>query len=251
MLPVLPGFLFVACLLFAGNEAGWAIAEFEGDNGVEGYVLSGNGYVFVELDISGVSSNNYSAIGGPSCFEDGFLFHIHELWEYNDSNDKLGSLACGSQFTGGHWDPWLACGAATGNQYCATKGGIGCVNGSSVLGNKGYDCDSHTFNRNPYVCEVGDWSGKYGNAYVNTSHDIVTASGYSPFEVDGGDLLNFSVVFHCSSDESSAFCAPFENLTLNSNASADIERPIQGKIYFTLNTNTNWLTAQKSDQKIE
>ena len=131
-----------------------------------------------------MAENNYSSIGGSLCFEDGFSYHIHEKWDYNDSNDTIGSTACGSTYTGGHWDPWLACGPATGNTYCVSQGG--CVNGSSVLGNQGYNCNNNTF---------GDWSGKYGTTYG--SGNSYAAVGYSPYEVNGGDLLNFSVVFHC------------------------------------------------------
>ena len=225
MFSQLLGFSFTACLLLLikRNEAGWVGATFGGGNNITGTVLVINGLVYVDVNISGLAANNYSAIGGPSCFEDGFSYHIHEKWDYNDSSDKIGGTACGSTYTGGHWDPWLACGPATGNTYCASQGG--CVNGSSVLGNQGYNCSSDAFAKNPYACEVGDWSGKYGKATVITAYDIVFGAGYSTYEVNGGDLLNFSVVFHCSSDGSRAFCAPFENYTRD----GDIERQTQGK----------------------
>ena len=223
------GLSFAACLLLLveRNEAGWAVAEFSGVNNITGSVMAGDGYVLVSVNISGLAANNYSAIRGPSCFEnDDFSYHIHEKWDHNNTYDKIGPRACGSTYTGGHWDPWLACGPATGNTYCATKGS--CVNGSSVLGNQGYDCDNDTFFENPYACEVGDWSGKYGKATVDG--DIVTAIGYSPYEVNGEDLLNLSVVFHCDSGLR-AFCAPFENYTLTS----DTARPMQGRLNSTIN----------------
>ena len=221
MFSKLLGFSFAACLLLLvdRNEAGWAIATFYGMNNITGYVVAGDGYVEVAINISGLAADNYSVIGGPSCFEDGFSYHIHEKWDHNTSYDKL-TGDCGATYTGGHWDPWLACGPATGNTYCTVKGG--CVNGSSALGYQGYDCDNATFLENPYACEVGDWSGKYGKASVDG--DIVTGIGYSAYEVNGGDLLNFSVVFHCSNDGSRVFCAPFENYTLP----IDVPRPTQG-----------------------
>ena len=214
---------FTACLLLSleRSEAAitWAGAIF-GNNGINGSVIAVNGQVVVYVDISGLAADNYSAIGGPSCFANGFSYHIHEKWEHNNTNDRLTS-ECGADYTGGHWDPWLACGGATGNTLCAVKGG--CVNGSSVLGPQGYDCSSDTFEDNPYACEVGDWSGKYGKATV--TDDIVYGSGYSPYEVTGADIVNLSVVFHCSSDASRVFCAPFQNFT-----SDDPGRPTQGKI---------------------
>merc|ERR1719219_2600093 len=66
-------------------------------------------------DINGA---NWSA-----CVSGGMKYHIHMLWEHDDTTDQFGSTMCGADYTGGHWDPWQACGSATGNPYCSVKGG--------------------------------------------------------------------------------------------------------------------------------
>ena len=202
---------------YTGNDDSDAIATFSSDNtGVDGVVVVYDGTVVVSLDIGELQANNYSGIpDGADCFEGGLSWHIHEKWTHNSTDD---SLDCGSDYTGGHWDPWLACGSATGNTYCESKGG--CVRGSSVLGSdSSYDCS--TFETNPYVCEVGDWSGKYGQAMVNGS--VIEISGSSAFEVSGSDVIGYSIVFHCN-DGTRAFCAPFVEV----DEFAPEERPTQG-----------------------
>merc|ERR1719498_1497768 len=76
---------------------------------------------------------------------------------------------CGSEFTGGHWDP-------TG------KGSV-----------TPYDCSTTA----KELCEVGDLSGKYGNIMLDSSGKgtfSVLASGMTT-----ADLQNRAIVFHCGS----------------------------------------------------
>ena len=207
-------FSAVTLVAFTGKSCNAAVATFS-NNGISGTVTASDGTITVDLDIS---SLDIEEIGGSHCFASGFSYHIHEKWAHDDDNDKLGGTDCGSTFTGGHWDPWIACGAATGNVNCESKGG--CVTGSSVLSDEddysGYDCSD--FLSNPYVCEVGDWSGKYGA--VTVDYDLkMYSSNSNTFEVDGTDLDGLSVVFHCSSDGSRAFCAPFTDTYSDSGTS--------------------------------
>merc|ERR1719221_767047 len=55
-------------------------------------------------------------ICGDSGGEYELQWHIHDFWKHDDSTTAaVGPEACGPALTGGHWDPTLACGAASGN----------------------------------------------------------------------------------------------------------------------------------------
>ena len=199
-----------------------ATATFDAaNNGIDGYVMVTNGILYINLNVSGL---NLSEVGGEDCLEGGLKYHIHEKWTYDDTNDRVSGDSCSGDYTGGHWDPWLGCGSATGNTYCSAKGG--CVTGSSVLGDDGYDCSSSTFEENPFACEVGDWSGKYGLVDVNDDGSVVLMAE-SPYEVMSSDLTDLSVVFHCN-DGSRAFCSPFEVTS----GGVDADRPTQSLAFF-------------------
>ena len=62
-----------------------------------------NGVVTVDLNMSAEPGlpTSYS-----SCVDGGMKYHIHMLWTYPNDTDRLGSSACGADYTGGHWDPW-------------------------------------------------------------------------------------------------------------------------------------------------
>ena len=218
--PSLP--LLLICLVHP-ITSDWSGAGFNGNvNGIEGFVLSGEGYVWMSINMSTLAKQNYSGLpGGASCFDGGLKYHIHEEWNYgNDTEDKMGATECGAAYTGGHWDPWLACGSASGDEYCTSQGG--CVNSSSIINTKNkYECNTTNFRKEPYTCEVGDWSGKYGLLHI--VNDSGTITDLSPFEVDGSDLDGYSVVFHCN-DGTRAFCAPFVYL----GHLFTVERPTQG-----------------------
>ena len=189
---------------YSNAQVNVATATFsQENNGIEGTVTVIDGDLSIYLDISNLSISLLT--DGEDCLQDGIKFHIHERWDYNDSNDRIGSDNCGRTVTGNHWDPWVACGSATDNDACLSDGG--CVPGSTVLGDQGYDCSTSTFADNPYACEVGDWNGKYGLAFVEDN--IVSFIASSPYEVSASDLKGLSVVFHCNAG-ARAFCAPFE-----------------------------------------
>ena len=135
-----------------------AIAKFSRENnGIEGTVTVVDGDVKVHVDICELDLTNVP----NDCFNGGLTYHIHELWEHNDLNDRVGT-ECSRSLLGNHWDPWVACGPATDNDFCLsdTQSNIGCVPGSSVFNNgeNGYNCNPDTFSLNPYSCEV---SAKY------------------------------------------------------------------------------------------
>ena len=187
------------------SEATIATATF-GSTEIEGSVTVDDGLISVDIDLTNL---NESMLPVPNCTVGGLKYHIHTKWNYNDTNDRLGSTECNATYTGGHYDPWLGCSSSSSNHFCETQGG--CVYGSSSLGNVGdittYNCTTDNFDKDPYACEVGDWSGKYGTLDVDVG-TVGTIEGASPFEVDGADLGGYSVVFHCN-DDTRFFCAPF------------------------------------------
>lgn len=86
--------------------------------------------------------------------------------------------------TGGHYDPTLACGPASGNPHCKDAG---C--------SFSYSCN---FAADPYSCEVGDLSGKYGTLPVS-NQKVSWSSPVSQWNfLDSlGALNGKSIVFHC------------------------------------------------------
>ena len=181
-----------------------AVATFGGD-GVDGSVVIADGRMSIVLEVD----NFHNIPGGESCFSGGIFYHFHEFWSYYDINDRFGSY-CGSSYTGGHWDPWLGCGSATGNDYCQTQGG--CAVGSPVLGESHdgtYQC-SNMADTNLYTCEVGDLSGIFGALdFEETDFGLEGGITVSEFFLPPPSYLQYrSIVFHCN-DGTRAFCAPF------------------------------------------
>jgi len=191
-----------------GQTESMATATFMNDrNGVDGTVTVASGMLEISLEVSNETLELLNS-NSADCTTNGFKYHIHEFYNYNSTYDRFYS-ECGGSYTGGHWDPWLACGSATGNDYCLSSNDGSCVTGSSVLGGTSYDCDTDSFNSNPYACEVGDWSGKYGAVMLDGN--MLTLSVSSPYEVSAEDLVGLSVVFHCSNSAGTrAFCAGFD-----------------------------------------
>merc|ERR1719204_1526072 len=96
------------------------------------------------------------------CFNGGLSYHIHEKWTHSTGAELTGN--CGAAYTGGHMDTNRACGPASGNLLCATKGG--CIGGTTFQNPlMSYNCNPTTYAADPmYSCENGDLSGKYGKA---------------------------------------------------------------------------------------
>jgi len=200
-------FLIFICALLKSSYS--AIAKFSIENtGITGWVVANDRHLSVFLNVTAV---NYSKLPSTSCFSSGLHFHIHEQWNTSSQNDRIGSTACGASITGDHWDPYLACGPKSANGYCKTHT-KGCVNSSSTFDSKDvYACNTSNYAVDPYVCEVADWSGKYGTLLVTNNISKLNTSSF--WEVESADLAGKSVVFHCASNDARAFCAPFESTT--------------------------------------
>jgi hypothetical protein len=185
--------LTVASVLATTQAQNQYVASFM-DNDISGAVTVDNGMVTVELDLSAMPDlpGNFSF-----CTTGGLSYHIHELWEFNDSRTE--STMCGGDYTGGHWDPWLACGAASGNPYCGDGTGTQCIPKSA------YSVD---FPAMPFSAEVGDWSSKYGKLMMDDEM-MISSMQSNYYEVMPEEMMGYSVVFHCN-EGARAFCAVFE-----------------------------------------
>jgi hypothetical protein len=144
------------------------------------------------------------------CTEPGseIAYHIHAHWGYLDWSMAFGD-GCGFDSTENHVDPGKACGAASNNEFCDSTLYPGCDFGT-------YDCTSTSYGNDPFACEVGDLSGKFGKLVVG---DDMTASAtglmdaYLDYESvlglmgydDEDQAATSSVVFHCPGAER-AFC---------------------------------------------
>jgi hypothetical protein len=203
---ILKKFIVATFLCFLKTSDSATATFSKSNSGVDGYVTVNDGIVSVALDIGSI---DYTKLpGAASCLAEGFTFHLHEKWTYSDSTDRIGASACGSSYTGGHYDPYLACGSKSGNHYCEIN--KGCVTSSSAFNsNDHYACNTTNYEENPYVCEVGDWSGKYGT--LDLDGNVTALSGYSFWEVHSSDVQGRSVVVHCANTGQRAFCAPFDS----------------------------------------
>jgi len=189
-----------------------AIARFSVDNtGISGSVTINDRIVTVDLDLTHVNYSKFQS--AASCFTNGMKYHIHEKWEYNDFIDRIGSGPCALIYAGNHMDPWAACSSDTANIYCLsnTHANDTCVKSSSAFTTSGnYCCNTTTYQLNPFVCEVGDLSGKYG--VLSLENNKVYRSDSSFWEVDSYDVSGKSIVFHCTTSGSPrAFCAAFDD----------------------------------------
>lgn len=190
--------LTVASVLATTQAQYQYVATFGGDNDITGTVTIDRGSVSVDLDLSAMPDlpDDFE-----TCTDGGLSYHIHELWNYNDTITE--SMACGADVTGGHWDPWNACGGASGNPYCYsgdTPGANQCIPKSA------YSVD---FPAMPFSAEVGDWSSKYGKLELDNSTMKIERVDSSYWEVLPEEMDGFSIVFHCNGG-ARAFCALFE-----------------------------------------
>merc|ERR1712241_374119 len=172
-----------------------------GSNGVTGTVTVNDGQVIVDLDLSDEPA---LPDGFATCTAGGLKWHVHNSWTHGDTDDRLGGTDCGATYTGGHYDPWNACGPASGSAYCDKSDDLSGDMTASCVPASDY---SPNFAEEPFSAEVGDWSGKYGVLELDADNEIkYDFSSY--YEVMSAEMAGLSVVFHCNGG-SRAFCAPF------------------------------------------
>jgi hypothetical protein len=101
-------------------------------------------------------------------------YHLHQQWTLVDADYAIGATACGSSSTGGHYDPFLGCGPATGvpADQCMAIGK------SFDL----YSCSPQVYESGAFSeCEVGDLSAKYGPMQVLDEGVASASVGLDPF----------------------------------------------------------------------
>jgi len=192
------------------------------NNGIDGTVTVNDGQIEVDLDLS----SEPALVGGfATCTDGGLKWHIHNSWTHSDNDDKLEGM-CGASYTGGHYDPWNACGSASGSAYCGTS-----YPSSSSLTGLCLDTDEYSpaFGDDPFSAEVGDWSGKYGLLELDEDN-MISASFSSFWEVMSAEVAGLSIVFHCNGG-ARAFCAPFVAST-DDVTSMDMTQSSSGKTVF-------------------
>lgn len=167
-----------------------------------------------------LDANNF--VSPNSCdLSAGLAYHIHSNWDENDENSAFFG-DCGSDQTGGHYDPFLACGPATSNTAECT-----------ALGRtrNDYMCDAAKYADGEYqLCEVGDLSGKFGKMMPESAADLtfkdeVILDHLGPLQAnydvteEGIRKSWLSIVFHCTTDYSRQFCAKFLRSSVSSKTS--------------------------------
>lgn len=105
-------------------------------------------------------------------------YHLHQQWTNGDKFFDIGGDGCGADVTGGHYDPYFACGPASGVD-ADTCAALGRPKGEGSM----YSCSPEVFQDEAMLdrCEVGDLSGKYGQV-------IITEDGWGYEEVENDPL---------------------------------------------------------------
>jgi hypothetical protein len=194
------------CASFAANQAG----------GAQGYFaieISGDGawakYKF-DVDTTGTS------VLADCTLADGIAYHIHTKWIGSDTSSADGSFTGACMNAGPHYDPNFACGPKS--QWS------GVVCGELSRDSAGYYKCSTEFKNGDYgACEVGDLSGKFGNAIVSDGrigsgeflYDPLPPYAHNHNFVGGGTAPGGSwesLVFHCNKPTAAGYrvlCAEF------------------------------------------
>uniref|UniRef100_A0A7S4DBL7 Superoxide dismutase copper/zinc binding domain-containing protein n=1 Tax=Heterosigma akashiwo TaxID=2829 RepID=A0A7S4DBL7_HETAK len=177
-----------------------------------------SGYFYTTIGL-GWAKHKFSLdltdFNASSCdLTEGLSYHIHSYWT-DDSTDSSYETGCGSTYTGGHYDPNLACGGASQD-----AGGLcGQLNRTSTS----YTCNSEQYSAGNYsICEVGDLSGKFGKVYPSDDDDDIfqfnldeeIIDPLAPYPINYNSELGFSkpwtsIVWHCSSGDR-LICAKFQ-----------------------------------------
>jgi hypothetical protein len=149
----------------------------------------------------------------------GLTYHIHSYWN-NEAATSASLSECGASYTGGHYDPNLAC-SGSSQDISSLCVDLGRTSSSGYT----YSCNSANYAQGHYaLCELGDISGKFGRAYA-TSDKQFSSQGilidYQPeynANYQNADLVSkqwASIVFHCGQDSSRLVCAKLEETSVS------------------------------------
>ena len=103
---VLMKLILITCvnLFLLAHATKQYVATFNTDNtGISGSVTVDNGQFIIDLDLSNddLRRNGFGGMNFTECTQDGLSYHIHQLWVYDDLNDRTAS-DCGPSYTSGH-----------------------------------------------------------------------------------------------------------------------------------------------------
>eukprot|EP01084_Bolivina_argentea_P201110 343817_1 len=146
-----------------------------------------NGNIIISLDFSD-DHNIYDICQFDDDKSVSFLYYIYEKWN-NDKLDLLYNEEC-NDVVGGHFNPF-----------------------SKPL------CNEIDDEPNYYNCEMGDLSGRFKAAYLNSDNKIIIEEnlsyskgkdGFCASKLAPESLFEKSIAFHCNNDDQRmVFCAPF------------------------------------------
>eukprot|EP00808_Paulinella_micropora_P029333 g56049.t1 len=115
---------------------------------------------------------------------------IHRKWSHPSPQISGSGGDCSETYTGGHWDPAIACGPFSDHPACKHNGG--CVGPSSsywdgwapseyvnTVEEPFYVCNEEFYELDNFVCEAGDLSGKIGPLEVKDG--TVNRTFYDPY----------------------------------------------------------------------
>ena len=203
--------LFIALNLIIRCEAAEYTAHFINttSGGASGFfrmnILNGSASYNFQIDLSNFDT---------SCdISQGLKYHIHSYWK-NNASDSAANEQCGKIYTGGHFDPYLACSSSSQDAMTLCKS----LNRTASQGYQ-YNCSNEVFHQGYYgYCEVGDLSGKFGLAPRSSakifSSDSKEIDFLPPFDNNFNTNLAIfkpwtSIVFHCPQNDARLICAKF------------------------------------------
>lgn len=154
----------------------------------------------------------------------GLKYHIHSFWNSNTATSAA-NAQCGASFTGGHYDPNLAC--SQSSQSHTTL----CPPINRTAPGYTYSCNTTNYQEGQYaLCEVGDISGKHGIVYPASSYNyqfsVTNFMDYQPpytynfLKQDRDSLMWSSFVFHCGQNDNRLVCAKFSATDLSACSSS-------------------------------
>ncbi|CAH0478830.1 unnamed protein product [Peronospora belbahrii] len=150
------------------------------------------------LDFSAVNQTKLAAFDG-NCTDTvtSYKWHIHTKWNSTLSSDSF--KQCSKAATGNHYDPLKACGPAS--EYITEPD----CKAKSLT----YSCNSTIYKTDPFMCEKGDMSGKFGvfDVRVNSTLYLNLIDKHYPVPYENTDT--WSIVIHavCGKETPRIACA--------------------------------------------
>ena len=184
-------------------------------NSASGYfqmsMKMGSAQYSFSVDLSKFNFDEVLGVGvKEACIKDGLKWHLHTNW--NSTEESVSGALCDG--TGGHYDPNLAC--SPSSESAKTL----CPLISRVSPGYQYSCSKSVYENMLYsYCEVGDFSGKFGNAMQTSPGSLIFVSDgiYDDYQPPYGTNFEHSwppnsikwssIVFHCSSTTTRLVCA--------------------------------------------